>query len=132
MALCRYFFLRHRMCVVHLRHRSHRRSNPSRRNGAIALVLFGCLVSSIALAQSSTAARSSTARRSPPTHSTAPTERRSSPAALELQARIDRAGAAQKSGDPNLIVAANQSLIGLALRRMGGLRLYQGALPDAA
>jgi tetratricopeptide (TPR) repeat protein len=62
---------------------------------------------------------------------TRPALKPASAAAAELQARIDAAVIARQHEDPAQIREANRKLIGLGLRRMGSLRLYQGALPES-
>jgi tetratricopeptide (TPR) repeat protein len=50
---------------------------------------------------------------------------------LELQQRIDAATRAQATGEVTSIEDANRRVIALALRRMGGLRIIQGAWPES-
>ncbi|MFZ0662521.1 MAG: tetratricopeptide repeat protein [Acidobacteriaceae bacterium] len=49
----------------------------------------------------------------------------------ELNRRIEAADAAQRSGDPASIAAANQRLLAYGLRLMGQLRISEGAYPQA-
>ncbi len=53
------------------------------------------------------------------------------PAELALRKRLEAAQAAQRSNDPAAIAQANRSVIALALRELGQLRLLQTALPQA-
>jgi tetratricopeptide (TPR) repeat protein len=53
------------------------------------------------------------------------------PAELALRKRLEVAQAAQRSNDPAAVAQANRSVIALALRELGQLRLLQTALPQA-
>jgi tetratricopeptide (TPR) repeat protein len=58
-------------------------------------------------------------------------EKRANGAEVELRQRLEAAQAAQRSGDPATVAHANESLIALALRELGQLRLLEAAFPQA-
>lgn len=59
------------------------------------------------------------------------TQRPANPSSNDLEQRIQQARAAEQSGDPEAIAAADKNLIAAGLRSMGGLRIMQASYPEA-